>query len=1543
MISIRHSRSSTPRRLGWLRGLRLTFVVGLLLSCLLRGPILQGQTADPLSKAKKYHSLLLRRPSPGYLFDRFYDAWLDIDTVDGLRGYLQEQLAGVDRQSATPHRLLLAFFHSKQGDDPLSLEQFRLALQDDPGNAQLWYEKATVEARLLNYETALSDLAKAKQQQADEKLSIQIAKLQGKLFVRNRQSDKALEVWQRLLADYPRDEELHESLIELQLNEGLYQQAAELSEALVAKTRDPYKQVIRGVRTGDIYQRAGNRTKALELYAEKMDQVAANSWIEKEILAQIERLFRREDDLSGLSSHYLSLLETYPKRIALRKRYANLLVDLGETDKALEQFDEVLKITPGDRPNREEYIAVLGRLEMYDKASQQLDALIKQAPNDAELYVQQANLLHQQEKPSQATQAISQYLDASDKSEYAYLRAARQLTQFEQLDEAVRVYEELVQTFPHSEGAQEAMAAFLYDKRDRKDDAITIWRGIARGQDRSQLVRVARILASRKEHRHAFELLKAREADFGEDPIFLGQLITEAMALQQYQAAIPWAAQRVAAAQTVADLEAAIAQAADVVARAEKNSEITKQLRSQAQLSAQQVCLLAELYERNGNSIRADETLAAANVSGVSGQAAKRFIASQQIRLHTGRRDWAQAAAATEKLLALPGGRKSIHVRRLVEFYQRDYKLQKALTWLQEWKKLSPGSTLPWYQEARLLSLQGKTNEALDVLRSAVQLFEDDADLRARLAQAYVEAGKSDDARRLFWRLYEDSQDVSGKLRWAQELGKIANAAGNVEHLIESFQQRRDTNRQSVVPLMAMAEVYRESGDYEERRKTLLEATRIKPDDLELLLHIARIEESENDWERALQTLQQAEKLDKTTKSKERIAQLHLKYGDPDKGYAVLYELAGSDKSDWQSIEAIADAMVGQQDWERVAEFLRPQMDRFSDNYRLRYIYACALEESGEAVEAAEQFARLLECDQEIKGRKSLASSSRGYMIPPQYLQEMQRMLPNDALEYYTLMMQARTVYSHRQNRSARQRYGRTNLQVPSSLDALRPFALAHLVELGRTGLSEEEFAAQKRHVEKLGLANLDIVQRLLPSFRTSYRVDDALVEDFPDNEAILALWAMLSLNSNASVTNPELAKKVFETFRESHPELAVVVGMRAATVDDAFVEPTLQLIPKITQPSTVVMSAVMQAARTQGSIETNELNRALSKQLITWYPTVAQHTQQGAYQSIQLFQMIAAQLAQEEDPSAYLKFLDDEVARSRSGSIPAHNLYRNIVGRQRNASLIQPLSFPPMELPGYPFQVLIQTVGPDTPNSAQLMSLQMSFAGGRNLASSNVTLESLQQVKDPVLRLLFSYKLGEAEKVEHQLKELLTVEPPRIEYYLLASAYEQQQERHARALDLLGTCRHLPMRRSLRKQVDAAIVDSALKLDELDDSQKRLAVDAALRLRVANLQANERQSLISGAGIVGLGQGSGTSSKSSRPKLPFRSRVERLWVPPVTRSVAQRSVAAQIWSASCWTRGSETKRCVCSRISSPRPRACLSRIHLGYGPRRVSTHAPRA
>ncbi|QDT71705.1 Tetratricopeptide repeat protein [Lacipirellula limnantheis] len=1448
------------------------------------------EAANVSEKAIKYYEVLRKRPEPGYLFDRFYNTWLDDSTAAELQSFLVSRV----ESKSTSDQLLLAFFFAKQGDDTRALEEFRSALAANPGSAEAWYQKAVVESRTLDFENAISDLRKARELKPEAKLQVQIDKLLGRLLVRNRHVDEALKVWNDLLAANPADEDLAEDLIELHIDEGLFEQAAKLTETLLAKTKDPYLAVTRRLRLGDVHQRAGNREASLKAYAKALEAVGHDSWLEQEILAQTEQLFRREDSLSQLNSHYEALLKEHPKRIALHRRQAQLLVELGEHDPAIAGYRQILELTPGDRANREEYVEVLAKIGKKKEAITELTELCTQHAGDAELKFRLATLLQDDGQGDAAAEQITEFLTASDKSEYAYLRAARQLERFERKEAAAGVYQDMAAAFADSASAQEAHAGFLYST-DKKQEALAIWRMLAEKAELSELLHVARALATRNENEAALELLQAREKSFSKEPLYFSQLATTALGLKKPELALPWTERRVELATSTSELESALDQAVAAADRANKIEDSAKRLAELEHPTVQQTCLRAELLELAGDSEAADAALKPLADAG------DLLALGEQIRLFTQRRDWTAAADATRRMLELPGGRKSIYVRRLVELCQRDFQTEEALKWIEEWKRLSPGSTTPWTVEAGLRQGQGKEEDAIAVLKAAVQKFDGAEELRLRLAQVYSESDHLADAERIYWQLYEETEDVTGKLRWTQELTRLAEQQGKLNQLIEQFEERRQSNRQSIVPLLALSEVHRTADNYEGRRQALTAAAKIKPDDLELLHHISRVEEQEGDWDSAIATLQRAAPLDKTNRTKERIARIHLNNGNSEEGFAILFELAGREKGDPRTLETIADAMCGIQEWERAADFLASRVNDQPGDYRLRYLAGVTAEEAGRTNDAIAQFMLLLE-DQEELPDVAKKSAQRAAQNP--YLDMMGKMAPREAIDFLMQSQYRYQAYMHQQNRGTRFSLSgvaasANTIQMPSAVDQVRSMAVTHLMTMAKQ-LEEDELADLKRSMQYHGVESVDLMMRV-DMYQGNMATElPAYLEEFPEDEIALALIALNQLGARS----PELIKHsehAYEKFRDSYPQLAILAAFQAGLAAEEelalneedsteakletpnkLLDETLELAESIEEPNSMtVMRIALALSGQNGGQESQSLREAyrqkFSELLVKWYPKAQQQSNQyGSW----AFVYIVGALAQGDDPAAYIAFLEDELARARQkGRGNANQAQAQAMLRQQMPTLLTGLAFPPQQLADFPAELLAVLRSPDSSDPfAQVSGRTVDTDFDAEKAAPLVA-----KTRDPILRVLLANRFEQKEVIEATLREMLASEKPQLDAYLLAAGKASADEDYVRAAELLNKARYLPMQRDLRSRVDAAIVATVMSAKEADlikavpaGSPKTSEVAAAekesepatvdqsaalleagraacLRLRQTRLDANRRSELIAAMEDLGL------------------------------------------------------------------------------------------
>ena len=804
------------------------------------GPWASAQPDE--TAANRYFPLLQQQPGNSYLYDRFYQAWFESGTAEQLETFLRSNL---EQRKDIGSRLLLALYYERRGDDAQALELYRTVPAGLSVTGEYLYYRARVEARHLDFETAIADLVAARKQTNSEEIAAKTGKLLGELYIRTDRKDEAMTLWRQLLAAGEENHELCEDLIELQIKEGLFDDALATSEELIALTKDPYKAVMRRLRLGDIHQYKGDHDRALDVYTGALDKVGEGSWLEDQIYAQIEQVFDRDDNVTGLKDYLQDLVAVHPKRTGLKKRLAHLLLRTGEADAALAMFQEIVDVTPGETDNQKAYARLLVEAGHVDKAIQLLEQLAARDRQDSEIWISLADLYHRSQQDGKAGTALNRFLDLADKTEYSFLRVAGLLEQYGLKPQAESVYRRTIQTWPESSNARHVYAEFLY-RLDRKDQALDLFRALAGVGDLQGMMRATNAVGTRGHGDLALQWAEARYREFSDDVTYLNHLCKLAIRQKEFNKAIVWALHQLRMAQDFGMIRAALSQVMATMDSDERAERMVREMESMARLTIQQACLLSELLESLDRPDRADGALAQAM------QVHPDIATRQQIHLYRLRRDWTRAAESLEALMAQTGTREPSLLRELVELYENSGRYEDALKWVLEWKKVSPTGAAPRLSHARLLSAMGQGEEAVDAMEAASREFEGDTEVLSQLAQLYASTGRLEEAQRTYWRLYEAAQNVPEKLRCINEMAGAAEKAGTREALIERLQGLRQRDRSSAVPLLGLAEVYKQMGRYEERRQALLEASRLQTEDIALLYELASVEDAQGHWQKAI-------------------------------------------------------------------------------------------------------------------------------------------------------------------------------------------------------------------------------------------------------------------------------------------------------------------------------------------------------------------------------------------------------------------------------------------------------------------------------------------------------------------------------------------------------------------------------------------------------------------------------------------------------------------------------------------------------------------
>lgn len=1467
-----------------------------------------GVVDDELrAKALRYHQALQRRPAPGFLFDRFYDSWLEFATLADLEQFLSQQVAA---SQATADQVLLAFFYAKQGDDVKALAQFQSALANNPASAATWFEKAAVAARTLDFDSALQDLARAAElnraaTSPDKELGLSIAKQQASLLVRGGQVAAAMEAWEQLIAANPNDELLLEDIVEQQMAEGLLEQALATTERLLELTKDPYQVVMRRMRQGDILQRAGKQPEALEVYGTTLPRVGRETWLERELIAQIAELFRRDDNLVGLKDYLEKLLAEEPDRLALHKAMARVSSQLGQADAAIATLRKIVDLTPGDRDNRENLIAALALAQRNEDAVAQQQALITQFPADAELSIKLAELQQKRGDNDAARAALREYLTKASFSEAAYLRAARTLDGFGWPEDTRQWYQEALSRYPAAAVVREAFGGWLY-QADDKAAALALWQQMAEGADKQELLRVARMLGQRGEYAEVVPLLSARLSEFDTDTVYLGQLIDASLALKQDQETLPWLRRRTAVSSSAADLENTMTQAVIVFRRLSMPPNMLEMWRADAGLAEGAVaasltsaavsaaCVLAELLETLGESAAADQVLAETETRMAATselpQAAER-LATQRIRLWTARQDWTQAAAAALRLVQAPGGRQSVHLRRLVELYMRDEQPEQALAWVEQWKQASPGSVLPWINESQLLARLNRSEDSLRVLRQASRRFPQDADLAAMLAEKYAAVGQGREAERLYWRQFQQTEDSAEQLRWVEQLARLKVELGETDELVQVFRERQKSNPESIEPLLALALIYRQADKYEERRAVLMEASRKQPENLALLLETSRLEETSGDWQEALTTLERALPLDPSGQVAQRIAKICFDYGDTARGLQILSEMFNQPAVGPRDVESLVDAMIKADEWEGAKKMLLPQLARWPDDWRLLYLQGVIDLRLGSVDAARETFLGLLTVDTPLPSIKSMGSSYSGPLPHLQRLPETLRLQGN-------LQYRADEPLAHEERDGYRGYYysqSGTYVMLPEDPQVCQQYAFWQLIFLNRTHPhSSEDRLAILRKMGEAGMPDADLLYDLFLELNPESPYDETLFTDaiFEKYSERVSLWQMYLLQSlDEESSDAERLLTAFERFSQVDSALGLLAALQIVLSNPEEIPASVQsqlprLLDQLETEGDASYMAFMGVAQLLRGGEMGEamteitqvdgVGDKLNELLLRWYlsnDALTEPWERAALQSTLLKSM-----ARSQSVDQLKQLLESELAAATMGTAAVKgfsNPYSHLGGGNPFGSsdeLFELLEFPPTSLPGVPE---LLTMLPAMLSSLEPWQFDES-TGELDEETAALLGQVAQQTEQPLLKAMLELFVGRDLELRGEdpttaytalqatLEQWLETEPNRVEALLLSAGLATHQQRWSDAAAWLERTARQPLPADQRRRLDSAAVALALKgqvvaLDEPEQaSLVAVARSAALRLRRHALSGDQRLELLQALEVLDLTEEAG-------------------------------------------------------------------------------------
>lgn len=1199
------------------------------------------------------------------------------------------------------------------------------------------------------------------------------------------------------------------------MSEGLFDEAEKFCKKIILENKNKHRNIQLRMKLGNIFVKNGKKTDALELYSKSLSMVGESSWFEKEILAQVKGLHMLERDVKGYQAYLEKLIGLYHKRVILHKNYAQSLVEHGDIEKGLNVYKEILKLTPGIRSYREEYISLLKEAGRTKDALELITEMVERYPKDSELYIEKALLQDKNKLKDEAYKSLMQYLDVSEKIEYNYLRLSRLLMQMNLGEKATEVLEEMILKFSESVTAKESLASH-YFKQKEKDKGKALYQKVAATANRDTFLRVVDALSFHGEKVSAFEMFEPRLGKVEQD-FFLTKKYSElASELKKEKEALIWVNKLLLCAVQDSEFKMALQLIVSIHKKFKKLEKLQRELEENDQANINERCLLLEIYFRQLDLEKVNDYL-------------KRSIALfpesnrlvvQEIRYAKKTEQWERAIELTESLLKKKNMQRSTFYRDLSELNIKVEKYDKALHWISAWKKSSPGSSSPYFEEAKIYQLQDKTDKAIDVMRSASLKFDGEREILLQLASLYDMGGKLEDAILTYWRVIESIDDIFEKLTYINPVVRLHQRRTTIDKLIRHFKTRIQSNPNSIFPLLAMSEVYRLEGGDEKRKAYLLKVSNLRKDDVALLHQIAIIEESTGNDAKALQTLKDACKLDKTHRSKRKLAQHYYKYGEFEQGNRLMIELVSEKKMGAKDIEKLGITFITSKQYGEGIQFLGSKLLQYPKNYRLRYLYAMALEEGGRILESIEAFKKLLDVHDEMKGVKKKQGRNLN-----QFGKFLKEKFPKEVARMQFIAYSKHQLYLHRRAQNAYS-YGmlfQSNaLTLPKNVDELHAYSLGHIKEMGKD-LNAEEFNLLIEDIRNRGIAYPEIKLRDYDSLTPYW---DGIKEKYFEDEVVLLYQGMVNMYQAG---DRQSYLDLYKKFKETRPYFAaslMISGLRFHEFDLEIIDDAIEVLSNSDEVAHAQM--LINPINDHRSYISPEVFKKLRSAFMNKYPKIKKDIRKSPW----FLAQVIALMSRENIEESFFSFLDAEINENQGikNNNTSHYRYRH-----RQNKLIALPSFPPRDITSIPDSISL------------LFSNEKNHTFSHYYRNINLDIDELKKyfskIKSPALKIIVASYCDLKNELKGAVQEYLAVGQKTLEHYRVESAFLVSKENYQQAFKVLKKARSLPMSLSQRKKIDGQMLACAMELKKNKDILN-IAKKVAMRMRFLSLSAQDRQDL---------------------------------------------------------------------------------------------------
>jgi predicted Zn-dependent protease len=802
---------------------------------------------------ERYEQILERSPVEGPSLDKLLQIYQEGEGLEKLDARWTPWSTQTGAKGAT-YSLLRGLLADRMGktDEARRLLQAATQLQADDYYA--WLALGDFEVRQGQWTDAIAALQKglATPVTGDDRLSL-YRKL-GQAQERHLDLTAALATWQKMVGEFPKDSFALEEAGASELDAEQFDEAKKTFQKLVDLTEpNSMNRVQALMHLAEVDDRQGKTETAVHDYESILPLTAESSWLNRELRAQIEQIYRREDDLAGLVTYYQKWTTDNPKDVEALLLLSSTLSELGKKDEALNVLRKVTVLAPDRHEVRQSFAQALVEAKQYDEAITVLTALTADDPTEPRYWETKGEALWLKTQPP-TPESKKAVLDAwahiappDSKDVAAVLRVADLCREHNLNDEALADYQRALGLSPDASDIREKEVKLLVDLK-RQDEAWKLLDQMIDGslataanylklatldqQFERKDAAVAAIQKGLQLEPNNFDLLSQQWGLFAE--------------AQKWDDCIALFDKLIAAAPNIYFIDQLESRHLQALTSAGKLDATGKELRaklgSDPGLSEGELRLLLRIMFQQAD----------ADIPKALDEAHRRFpksVSLIQIEIDFDRRqgNFDAAVAALQRLIETVPEKKADWLNEIVHVRQDQGNADEALKAAQQIIDASPASADGYLLYAEIALTAGKQDDAVAKLQAAIKLSDKPNDVRQRLARFYLETGQAAKARTVYDDAFTAADNPQDKLTIVRAMTAAYFQDGKIEELINRFKKEQASEEGGWRYGLYLSAIDEQMQDYGAARRELAKSLVIRPNDTGLLHSLIGLADKEND------------------------------------------------------------------------------------------------------------------------------------------------------------------------------------------------------------------------------------------------------------------------------------------------------------------------------------------------------------------------------------------------------------------------------------------------------------------------------------------------------------------------------------------------------------------------------------------------------------------------------------------------------------------------------------------------------------------------